>query len=288
MSPQACEVANEIIDRAPRNVMAIQTLLDPSALQRLVDALVHSVDFRLQRLLTELLFRSAASASSTMAATAAVIRSSVATQLRAASADAATAFERIRSAHFEADCRAFQVTLNHRAAATGATAGAIDIAERLRSVRGLAVYYCGQALAPPVDAATTAAVPPSATPASTRQGTARRAAPLASTSSRDTAHFWIDFNVHGISFEARLPGEDDHDLVEVPYSKLSHFDFERPTDGAAPTTAPGTTALCLRLLLSSAPSILRHCGGQGEVKQNPRNLIRDSAQRGVGPSLSPV
>jgi len=267
MSPQACEVANEILDRAPRNVMAIQTLLDATALQRLVNALVSSVDFRLQRLLSELLFRSAAAASSTTAGTAAVIRSNAVTQLRAASADAATAFERIRSAHFEADCRIFQVTLNHRAAAPGTAAGATDMAERLRSVRGLAVYYCGQALAPPADAATPTAAPPSATPAGARPAAARRAAPSAATPSRHVAHFWIDFNVHGISFEARLPGEDDHDLVEVPYSKLSHFDFERPTDGTAPATAPGTTALCLRLLLSSAPSILRHCGGQGGVTQ---------------------
>jgi hypothetical protein len=231
---QACEVINDLLDRTPRNVAHVQALLQAAhqaRLQRLVDALGTGGDMRLQRLLAELLFRACPAV-----ATPSPLREAAIDRLRTVSKDAASTFAAIKGADFEAGCRDVLVRLNtERARTTPPGADAAVSPMLVRSVQVDAIWYCSVPLGAPV-------VP--------RPAAATKAAP-----------FWVDFNAHALSFEARLPGESDHDLVEVPYNKMTEFDF------IAPPATPGTTGpwadgaggdmRCLRLMLASPPALLR-------------------------------
>ena len=225
----------------------------PSTTQ-IVAALIATGDFRLQRLLTELLFRGSAPPPGSLPP--GPVRLAVAGQLHEHSPAAATAFAALRPAHFEADCRAFLVQLNR----------AVGL---VQSVQAEGVWFNGQPLGAPILAAAAGATPSAPAPGPSSSSVPRRGkAAAAAAAAPPPGRFWIDFNAHCISFDARLPDEDDHDLVEVPYTKMTEFDFVAPPSATADARwADGASGnvRCLRLMLSSAPTILGAYGGQGRT-----------------------
>ena len=73
--------------------------------------------------------------------------------------------------------------------------------------------------------------------------------------------FWLDFSQHALTFEACLPGEAEHDLVEIPYTTLLDAELVAAPDAHAAATS--STTRCLRMLLTIAPSVLRDLAGHG-------------------------
>ena len=41
----------------------------------------------------------------------------------------------------------------------------------------------------------------------------------------DGKSFWVDFNLHSVSFDAQIPGENDYDYMEIIYPSVIKFTF---------------------------------------------------------------
>ena len=137
----------------------------------------------------------------------------------------ASEFCLLRSRQFEADARVYLNRLNSRSPVQGGRPASVV------ALKAHGIAFNGVSLKPPAGA----------------------------------SFFWLDVNAKSLSFDATLPGEQEHDFVEIPYAQVLRYSFlsagstkdealqvQLATGWRAATAirAPGTNFVLRRVLLT--------------------------------------
>ena len=97
----------------------------------------------------------------------------------------ASEFCLLRSRQFEADARVYLNRLNSRSPVQGGRPASVV------ALKAHGIAFNGVSLKPPAGA----------------------------------SFFWLDVNAKSLSFDATLPGEQEHDFVEIPYAQVLRYSF---------------------------------------------------------------